>query len=347
MLKRLFLVLAFAGLLSPVYAAGTIPFSFYPQVDLQGRVMPGCKFYTIQAGTVSTPQNAYQDSALTLPLPNPQTCDASGRLPQMFLADGQIKVRLTSSTGVAVLTADNVLVVGPSGGGGGGGSVDPTTVIATGDIKLRYGTGVLTGFVRANGRTIGSATSGATERANADAQPLFEYLWTTDPNLAVSTGRGASANADWVANKTITLPDWRGKYLAGLGDMGNTATTDLTTAYYGVDPTVLGALSTPGQSRALATVNLPPYTPSGTVSGTFSGTGSSTYGQAFGFTPPGGAAIVVPTISGGGANLSPATVTIPAQSISASLTGGTPQGGTSAPFSVIPPTRVLTVYCKL
>jgi len=61
-----------------------------------------------------------------------------------------------------------------------------------------YGTGVRSGFVRANGRTIGSATSGATERANADAQALFEYLWNTDANLAVSTGRGASSNADWV-----------------------------------------------------------------------------------------------------------------------------------------------------
>lgn len=244
MLKKL-LILAFAGLLSPAYAAGTIPFSFYPQVDLQGRVMPGCKFYTIQAGTVSTPQNAYQDSALTLPLPNPQTCDASGRLPQMFLADGQIKIRLTTSAGVNVLTADNVLVIGPSGGGGGGGSVDPTTIIATGDLKCRYGTGVLTGFVRSNGRTIGSATSGATERANADTKALFEYLWQTDANLTVSTGRGASANADWVANKTLTLPDGRGRVWAMPDGMGNTsagrlantfgASNDTLGAVYGID----------------------------------------------------------------------------------------------------------------
>src|SRR5947208_1688739 len=83
--------------------------------------------------------------------------------------------------------------------GGGGGTVDPTTIFQTGQIIPMYGTGVLTGFVRANGRTIGSATSGATERANADAQSLFQNLWGADANLAVSGGRGASAAADWAA----------------------------------------------------------------------------------------------------------------------------------------------------
>src|SRR6185369_7514183 len=69
----------------PAYSAGTIPgFSLTPQFDLTGKVMPGCKLYIIQAGTVSTPQNPYQDSGLTLLQPNPLTCDAAGRLPQWF-----------------------------------------------------------------------------------------------------------------------------------------------------------------------------------------------------------------------------------------------------------------------
>ena len=102
-------------------------------------------------------------------------------------------------------------------------SVDPTTIFGTGDIKANYGTGVIDGFVRANGRTIGSSTSGANERANSDTQALFTFLWNGDPNLVVSTGRGVSAAADWSANKTITLPDWRGRALVALDDMGNTA----------------------------------------------------------------------------------------------------------------------------
>lgn len=257
MLKQ-FLILAFAGLLSHAHAAGIVPgFSTSTQYDKLGNVAPGCQLYVIQAGTVSTPQLAYQDSALTIPSPGGSklTCDATGRLPQFFLADGLIKFRLTDGNGVQVFSQDGLLVVGPSSGGGGGGTVDPTTVIATGDIKTRYGTGVLTGFVRLNGRTIGSATSGATERANADVQPLFEYLWTADPNLTVSTGRGASASGDWVANKTITLPDGRGRMLAALDDMGNSSAGRLNAAA----STTLGA-STGNQSVPILRSNLPAST---------------------------------------------------------------------------------------
>lgn len=247
MLKRFFPAAIFSWLLSPLpsFAAGTVPgFSLTTQFDLTGKLAGGCILKVIQAGTTATPQIAYQDSALTIPVPGGDTltCDAIGRLPQFFLADGQIKFRLLNKDGTQIFSQDNLLVVGPSsGGGGGGGGVDPTTVLQTGAIMPFYGTGVMSGFVRLNGRTIGSATSGASERANADCQALFVYLWSTDPNLAVSTGRGASASADWAANKQITLPDARGRTLAALDDMGNTAAGRLTATYFGTAATVLGA----------------------------------------------------------------------------------------------------------
>src|SRR3954465_11389264 len=188
MIKRL--CLALAGLFafgSIAQGAGTVPgFSLTPQFNLSGQVAPGCKLYFIQAGTVSTPQNAYQDSGLTLVQPNPMTCDAAGRIGQWFVADGSIKLRLTDRNGNQLFVGDNLLVIGASSGGGGGSPVDPTTIFQTGQIIPMYGTGILSGFVRANGRTIGSSTSGATERANADTQALFVYLWGADANLAVS-----------------------------------------------------------------------------------------------------------------------------------------------------------------
>lgn len=241
----------------PALAAGSIPLSLSVQVDTQGRPLAGCLLYTYAAGT-TTPQSAYQDGGLTIPHPWPVVCDAAGRLPQLFFADGSIKIRLTDRAGVQMLAADGVLVIGPSSGGGGGGSVDPTTVAATGDVKHKYGTGPISGWVRANGHTIGSATSGATERAHADAQALFEYLWSADPNLAVSGGRGASANADWLANKTIALPDARGRALAGLDDMGSTAAGRLTSSFFGAQATVLGAAGGT-ESRSLIAANLPPH----------------------------------------------------------------------------------------
>jgi microcystin-dependent protein len=85
------------------------------------------------------------------------------------------------------------------------------------------------GWVRLNGLTIGNAASSATERANADTSTLFSFLWTNyaDAVCAVSSGRGASAAADYAANKTITLPDLRGRAFFGLDGMGNVAASRL------------------------------------------------------------------------------------------------------------------------
>jgi hypothetical protein len=341
-LKKLLIGLGIiAGLAGPVQAAGTIPFSLSQQFDSLGKPLANCFFYTYQAGTTSTPQNAYQDAALTTAQPNPMRCDAAGRLPQFFLADGLIKVRITDKNGIpqnypnGAGAIDNIQVIGPSGGGGGGGTIDPTTIISTGDLKVRYGTGVLTGFVRANGRTIGSATSGATERANADCQTLFQYLWDTDANLAVSGGRGASSAADWAANKTIVTPDWRGRALAFLDDMGNAAAGRLTSTYFGTSPIVLGAASTFLESRTLLTANLPPYTPAGSVTVTSSTADfmRSTTGLTDNYASIGGACCFINQVRGG--------------VVSTGSVIGTAQGGTSTPLSAIPPTMLATVYIKI
>jgi microcystin-dependent protein len=242
---------------------GTIPLSMTQQFDVYGQPLAGAKLYLIQAGTVSTPQNGFQDLDLTIPLPNPITLDAAGRIPQFFLDDGLIKILLQDVNGIVQLASDNILVIGPSssGGGGGGGSVDPTTVYATGDLKPRYGTGTIAGFVRCNGLTIGQAASGASERANADCQSLFQYLWGADPNLVVSGGRGASPNADWLAAKQIILPDWRGRMLGFVDGMGAGATSRLTTAYWGAgvsNPLTLGA-GGGAETHTLVTAEMPSH----------------------------------------------------------------------------------------
>ncbi|HEY1215345.1 MAG TPA: hypothetical protein VGE93_17070, partial [Bryobacteraceae bacterium] len=340
MLKRL--CLAFAGLFALItvaHGAGTVPgFSLVPQFDLSGKVAPGCLLYVIQSGTGSTPQNAYQDSGLTLLQPNPMTCDAAGRLPQWFVADGTIKLRLTTSTGTQIFVGDNLLVVGPSsGGGGGGGTVDPTTISATGDIKTAYGTAVLSGWVRANGRTIGSATSGATERANSDTQALFVYLWSTDGGLAVSGGRGASAAADFAANKTIALPDMRGRVMAGFDDMGASLAGRLTTNT--MSGTGIGSVSLATERTTLLTANLPPYTPSGSVTTTFPTTVTGHSPNDI-FTP-GGCCV---GLGGGSSGATPLDISGLAMN---SSFAGAAQGGTSTPFSNVQPTILVTIYMKL
>ena len=299
------------------------------------------------AGTVSTPQNGFQDSALTIPLPNPIPLDAAGRIPQFFLADGSIKVRLQDKTGVVQLASDNILVIGPSAGGGGGSTVDPTTLIQMGNMIARYGTGVLTGYVRANALTIGSATSGGTERANADCQALFQYLWGVDTSLAVSGGRGATAAADWAANKQLTLPDWRGYAMSALDDMGNAAAGRLGSF---ANPTVLGSAGG-APSLTLVAANLPAH-----VHHESPGTKTEAEDATHTHNVP-GVLTAVPGSPGGitaaGVAVQANFTTVASGTQSASHKhplAFTTDGGTgllSTPVSIIDPRKLCTFYIKL
>ena len=99
----------------------------------------------------------------------------------------------------------------------------------TGDIKQGIWATAPEGWVLADGRTIGSATSGATSRAHADCEALFSLVWTQFPAApiytfeGVASTRGANAAADFAANKRLTMFDARGRTLAGLDNMGGTA----------------------------------------------------------------------------------------------------------------------------
>jgi len=109
---------------------------------------------------------------------------------------------------------------------------------STGDVKISLKTVADTGWVLMNDLTIGDASSGATGRANADTSALFALLWANiaDQWAPVSTGRGASAVADFAAHKTLALPKTLGRALAGYG-VGTTSET--TTASSGNGFTVL------------------------------------------------------------------------------------------------------------
>lgn len=319
--------------------AGSITLSLSQQFDPSGKPYGGGKVYFIQAGTVATPQNAYQDLGLTLPWPNPYTLLEDGRIPQVYFADGYIKVRITDKTGVEIFNQDNIPVTGPSSGGGGGGGVDPTTVLQTGWLVPIYGTGTITGFVRTNAKTIGNASSGATERAFADTAALFAFLWNADPSLTVSGGRGANAAADYAANKTIALPDFRGRVMAGLDDMGNSAAGRLTTFTMG-SGTVLGAIGG-FEKWSLALTQLPTgITMSGSNAITVTGPNGHTawIDATLASIPNTGGALQVP--SGGAASNSVQF------SGTNTITGTSTNTGAQA-HPTQPPTILVTIYMKL
>lgn len=103
---------------------------------------------------------------------------------------------------------------------------DPVAIASSatpsGTIAYFHLSAAPSGWLKLNGSTIGSAASGA-GYANDGTSGLFAALWA-DPNLAILTSsggastRGASAAADFAANKRITMPDWRGEFPRGLDD---------------------------------------------------------------------------------------------------------------------------------
>lgn len=234
--------------------AGTIPSLSLAQFnDANGLPDRGAKLYLYQAGT-SIPVVAYKDNALTSGQehPFPIVADSYGLIPAFWLDDGDYRVRLTDRNGVVRFDIQSFPALGSSGGGGGGSTTIVST-FETGDVDWQPMAGARAGWVRHNGRTIGSASSGASERANADCESLFTTLWQRHANTicAVSGGRGISASADWAANKTLTLLDLRGKAPAGLDDMGNSAAG----AFSGITFTAGDAI-TAGASGGSATVTL-------------------------------------------------------------------------------------------
>lgn len=99
--------------------------------------------------------------------------------------------------------------------------------IPTGVLQLYAGITAPAGWLLLNGDTIGSAASAATQ-ASDDYETLFTLFWNSmaDAEAAVSGGRGASAAADWAANKTLTMSDMRSS--TGIGTGQGSGLTDRT-----------------------------------------------------------------------------------------------------------------------
>lgn len=191
-------------------------------------------------------------------------------------------------------------------------TTDPTDATKWGLVKYQsfelagvckeyMGTTLPTGYVWANGTTIGNASSGGTGRASADTVDLFTLLWNSYSNtvlpIQTSAGapstRGANAAADFAANKRMPVPDKRGRVTAGADNMGGvTAAGRLTTAGSSIDGSTLGA-SGGAQNVTLDTTMIPSHSHSGTTAsnGTHSHTcemspSDSGFADAFGSDGP-------------------------------------------------------------
>ena len=91
-----------------------------------------------------------------------------------------------------------------------------------GAVQPFYRNSAPSGWVRMWGLTIGNASSGATERANADTEDLFTLIWNEDTGAEVqdssgsTVSRGVSAAADFAANRRIEIVNMQGDFIRGM-----------------------------------------------------------------------------------------------------------------------------------
>ena len=131
---------------------------------------------------------------------------------------------------------------------------------------------------------------------------------------------------------TFNLPDVTGRVTA----MKEAAATRLTATYFGGNSTVLGVTGG-GESKALITGNLPPYTPAGSIGGTAAVSPANVQVNTSNIT-----------VSTGGSNTIPLSNPQPlsVSGSSFSFTGAS-QGGTSAPFATVPPTIICNKILRI
>jgi len=134
---------------------------------------------------------------------------------------------------------------------------------------------VQAGWLLANGLTIGDAASGGTARAAADTQSLYTILWNQtaidycpmETSAGAVTSKGATAAADFAAHKRITLPNFLGRSMVGVGTGAWSATF---TADAGTDRITLSrAYKNIQTGQALALTNSGGALPAGLSPGTY------------------------------------------------------------------------------
>lgn len=237
-----------------------------------------------------------------------------------------------------------------------------TPAFRTADVIETYDSTLPSGWLWLDGKTIGSATSGGTARANVDTLNLFTSLWNSISNAVLpiqnssgaSSTRGISAAADFASNKRLPLPDRRGRVAAAADNLGGTAAGRLTgSPTGGVDGTVLANFGGE-QGHALITAENAEHSHSGS-SLTFSGNGNLSYNSSklYGTTgsPPttggilagSGGITVAPQLGVNITNSSPYVADLAGVSIG----GSTATSGAGASHNNVQPTIIANFRIKL
>lgn len=206
--------------------------------------------------------------------------------------------------------------------------IDAIQGVTTGDMKWLFKSTPATGWLVLNGDSIGDSGSGATFTGST-YEDLYTFLWTnvSDTYAPVSTGRGASAAADWAAGKTLTMPDASDRALMGVG-------TTFTESGFTTDGT-----------STLVADNIPAHThDAGTLATNSAGAHTHTITTNDQSTDGNGA---VRSSAGGGTGYSASGAAQSNGAHTHTLTGATGSTGSGTAFDVVPKGLGGYVHIKL
>lgn len=145
----------------------------------------------------------------------------------------------------------------------GGANWSPVSLLGgatTGDAKITFKTTADPGWILANDGSIGNASSSATTRANADCAALFAVIWNNISNsfaavqnsAGTPVARGASAAADFAANRRIVVPKQLSRALLVAG-AGSGLTSYALGSIFGNESNLILQTNLPSLSLAVAT----------------------------------------------------------------------------------------------
>lgn len=358
-----------AGTLHATDDAALLPNAIQYFMDANGRPLANGKVYFYTPST-TTAKTTWTSASKATPQANPVQLGISGRPTNPIYGDGSYRQLVkdannntiwdfnTASTGSGgsspTATGDGDLVgtIKPWAGHTApnqyvftyGQAISRTTysalftaITSAQSVFCTSGSPTVTGLADTNSFWIGMTVEiGCLAAGNSTVVSKTSSTVTLAANANVSTSVTATffpwGRGDGFT--TFNVPDLRGVVPAGNNIMGGTASSNLTTTYFGSqDPNSAGALGG-SQSTTLVTGNLPPYTPAGTIAGTGTPVFKSNGVVITAGPAPGG------TIDG----VQPGTGSL------ASITGtftGSAQGGTSTAFSRVQPTRTTNYIIKV
>lgn len=359
--------------------AALLPMAVQQFFDNNGNPLSSGTVTTYAAGT-STLKTTWRNSGETIANTNPIILDAGGKA--IIYGDGVYRQVVRDRNGNLIWDA----VTSASGSGGAtlfgdgtavgtilpwSGIVAPSRYVFTygqelsrvtylslysaitlnTNVSCGLGSPVLAGISDTTQISIGSKVEATCIPSGTTILSKTSSTVTVSNNSTVNVATTARFFPWGNGNGTTTfnVPDLRGKVLPGRDNMGGTASAVLTSTYYGTNPDALAA-SGGTQFKALATTNLPAYTPAGTIVTTSNVTDPGhTHGVSTGalYTFGGSSAGVT---TGTGFFLSPASISSATTGITVASTStltGTAQGGVATAFSLIQPSITMNYVIKI